>query len=71
LRSGLRAGALPAAAADGVTAKAGERAMRYLVAYDIEDDRARTRIADVMERFGVRVQSPPSSAASRAGWAFS
>jgi CRISPR-associated protein Cas2 len=30
--------------------------MRYLVAYDIEDDRARARIADVMERFGVRVQ---------------
>ena len=30
--------------------------MRYVVAYDIEDDRARTRIAGVLERFGVRVQ---------------
>lgn len=30
--------------------------MRYVVAYDIEDDRARDRIAGVMERFGVRVQ---------------
>jgi CRISPR-associated protein Cas2 len=30
--------------------------MRYVVAYDIEDDRARARIADVLERFGLRVQ---------------
>jgi CRISPR-associated protein Cas2 len=30
--------------------------MRYVVAYDIEDDRARARIANVMERFGLRVQ---------------
>lgn len=30
--------------------------MRYVVAYDIEDDRARDRIAELMERFGVRVQ---------------
>lgn len=30
--------------------------MRYVVAYDVEDDRARARIAGVMERFGLRVQ---------------
>lgn len=30
--------------------------MRYVVAYDVEDDRARVRIAGVLERFGVRVQ---------------
>jgi CRISPR-associated protein Cas2 len=30
--------------------------VRYVVVYDVEDDRARVRIAKVMERFGVRVQ---------------
>ena len=30
--------------------------MRYVVAYDIVEDRARVRIAGILERFGVRVQ---------------
>lgn len=30
--------------------------MFIVVAYDIEDDRRRLRVADVMENFGVRVQ---------------
>jgi CRISPR-associated protein Cas2 len=30
--------------------------MRYVVAYDIEDDRARTRIAAVLASYGTRVQ---------------
>jgi CRISPR-associated protein Cas2 len=30
--------------------------VRWVVAYDIEDDRGRARIAKVMERFGRRVQ---------------
>lgn len=30
--------------------------MRYIVAYDIEADRARVRIAGILERCGVRVQ---------------
>lgn len=30
--------------------------MRYVVAYDIEDDRVRTRIADVLQGYGARVQ---------------
>jgi len=30
--------------------------MRYVVAYDVEDDRTRDRVANVMERFGKRVQ---------------
>lgn len=29
---------------------------RYLVAYDIADDRRRTRIAKILERYGDRVQ---------------
>lgn len=30
--------------------------MRYVVAYDIEDDRLRLRIAKILGRYGVRVQ---------------
>lgn len=30
--------------------------MRYVVAYDIEDDRVRLRIAKILGRYGVRVQ---------------
>jgi CRISPR-associated protein Cas2 len=30
--------------------------MRYVVAYDVGDDRARVRIAGVLERVGLRVQ---------------
>jgi CRISPR-associated endonuclease Cas2 len=51
--------------------------VRYVVAYDIEEDRARVRIAGVLERFGVRVQKSvfPSVASRRgissASWAVS
>lgn len=30
--------------------------MRYVVTYDIEDDRTRRRVAEVLERYGERVQ---------------
>lgn len=30
--------------------------MRYVVAYDIEDDRVRARMAKLLTRYGVRVQ---------------
>lgn len=30
--------------------------MRHVIAYDIEDDRGRARIATVLERYGMRVQ---------------
>lgn len=30
--------------------------MRYVVAYDVEDDRARLRISKIVGRYGVRVQ---------------
>ena len=30
--------------------------MRYIVAYDIEDDRVRARMAALLTRYGVRVQ---------------
>ena len=30
--------------------------MRYVVAYDIEEDRVRLRISKLLERYGVRVQ---------------
>jgi CRISPR-associated protein Cas2 len=30
--------------------------LRYVVAYDVEDDRARTRIAKLLDRWGTRVQ---------------
>jgi CRISPR-associated protein Cas2 len=36
--------------------KSGWRPVRYVVDYDIEEDRARVRIAGVLERFGMRVQ---------------